>query len=58
MRTVAEMFAEMKKIADEESYQFNPVKEELDDILQGLWETSQVRLSFMPLPLSERLAGR
>ncbi len=42
MRTVAEMFAEMKKIADEEGYQFNPVKEELDGIL----------------PLSERLAGR
>lgn len=37
MRTVAEMFAEMKKIADEEGFQFNPVKEELDDILQGLW---------------------
>ena len=34
MRTVAEMFAEMKKIADEEGFQFNPVKEELDDILR------------------------
>ncbi len=38
MRTVEEMFAEMKKIADEEDYQFNPVKEELNDILQGLWD--------------------
>lgn len=38
MRTVKEMFAEMKQIADEEGYKFNPKKEELDDILQGLWD--------------------
>jgi len=38
MRTVAEMFAGMKKIADEEGYQFNPVKQELDDVLDGLWQ--------------------
>lgn len=38
MRTVEEMFAEMKKIADEEGYRFNPDQQELDDILDGLWE--------------------
>lgn len=38
MRTVAEMFTEMKKLADEDGYQFNPNKDELDDILQGLWD--------------------
>ena len=38
MTTVEEMFAGMEKIADEEGYRFNPDKEELDDILQGLWD--------------------
>jgi len=28
----ADMFADMKKIADEEGYQFNPVQKDLDDI--------------------------
>ncbi len=41
MSTLEEMFAGMKKIADEEGYQFNPVKAELDDILKGLWDNVQ-----------------
>lgn len=49
MRTVAVMFAEMKKIADEEGYQFNPVKEELDDILQGLWDNEH-RYGYISCP--------
>ncbi|TRZ87750.1 MAG: ferredoxin:glutaredoxin reductase, partial [Methanosarcinales archaeon] len=32
------MFDEMKMIADEEGYQFNPLQKDLDDILQGLWD--------------------
>ncbi len=34
MKHVPEMFADVKKTNDEEGYQFNPVKEELDGILQ------------------------
>jgi len=41
MTTVDEMFDGMKKIADKEGYQFNPVQEQLDDILDGLWENWQ-----------------
>ncbi|MDW7726303.1 MAG: hypothetical protein SCH70_04190 [Candidatus Methanoperedens sp.] len=47
-----------KKIADEEGYQFNPVKEGLDDILQGLWDNGTGTAIFHALPLSKRLAGR
>ncbi len=49
MRTVVEMFAEMKKIADEEGYQFNPVKEELDGLLQGLWDNDH-RYGYLSCP--------
>ncbi|MCZ7356094.1 MAG: ferredoxin:glutaredoxin reductase [Candidatus Methanoperedens sp.] len=38
MRNIDDMFDEMKKIAEEEGYQFNPVQQELDDVLDGLWE--------------------
>ena len=38
MRTIEEMFDEMKKIAREEGYKFNPDKIELQDILQGMWD--------------------
>ncbi len=38
MRTIDDMFADMKKIADEEGYCFNPNPVELNDILDGLWE--------------------
>ncbi|MCX9013777.1 MAG: ferredoxin:glutaredoxin reductase [Candidatus Methanoperedens sp.] len=41
MRTIEEMFLEMKKIADEEGYMFTPNKEELDSILAGLRENEQ-----------------
>ncbi len=49
MRTVEEMFAEMKKIADEEGYQFNPVQMYLDDILQGLWDNEH-RYGYLSCP--------
>lgn len=41
MRTVEDMFMEMKNIAKEEGYKFNPDKVELDDILQGMWDNSE-----------------
>ena len=49
MRTVEEMFAEMKKIADEEGYQFNPNTEELNDILKGLWNNKH-RYGYLSCP--------
>ena len=38
MRTTQDMFSEMKTLADEEGYMFNPNTEELESLLQGLWE--------------------
>ncbi len=49
MRTMEEMFSEMKKIADEESYQFNPNRDELNDILRGLWENEH-RYGYLSCP--------
>ncbi|MBU4222256.1 MAG: ferredoxin:glutaredoxin reductase, partial [Euryarchaeota archaeon] len=49
MRTVEDMFAEMKVIADEEGYQFNPVQKDVDDILQGLWNNEH-RYGYLSCP--------
>lgn len=38
MRTTQDMFSEMKMLADVEGYMFNPNREELESLLQGLWE--------------------
>jgi len=38
--TIEEMFDEMKKIAEEEGYRFNPNKVELQDILQACGTTN------------------
>lgn len=35
---IKEMFAQMKKIAEEEGYMFTPEKDDLKDLLDGLWE--------------------
>lgn len=37
MRSIDDMFLEMKKIAGEEGYRFNPYREELANLLEGLW---------------------
>ena len=54
MRTIEEMFDEMKKIAREEGYKFNPNKLELQDILQGMWDNEH-RYGYPSCPC--RLAG-
>ena len=42
MRTIQDMFSEMKTIADEEGYIFNPNKEEFESLIRGLCETEQM----------------
>jgi ferredoxin-thioredoxin reductase catalytic subunit/rubredoxin len=41
MRTIDDLYDEIKMIAQEEGYQLNPVQEDLDDILQGILDNEQ-----------------
>ena len=36
MKTIDDLYDEIKMIAREEGYQLNPAREDLDDILQGI----------------------